>query len=422
MTPFATAAGTLIIGASQAGLQIATSLREFGDTEPIFLAGNEDVAPYQRPPLSKAYLAGKATVESLGFRSLDWYAEKQIELRLSTHIENVELDAPGSGSGVAITSTGEKLPFARLALTVGGTPRRLPIAGAELDGVCVLRDIAHADDLRTRLGTAQNVVVVGGGFIGLEAAAAATAAGKDVTVVDVADRLLGRAVAPEVSAFYLAAHQRRGTKVLLSTGIDAIEGNEQNTVTGVRLADGTVLPADIVLVGIGLVAHTDLAAKLGLEIDRGIVVDTLARTSNPNIVAAGDCATLPHPLTGEGRHRIESVQNAIAQAQIAATTLVGRPQGPAAVPWFWSDQSDLKLQIAGLSTGYGEVVVRGEPDTEQFSVLYYAAGRLIAIDSINAPRDYMAVRKLLGTGGTIPAEFAGDTKVSLKDLVAAPTV
>ncbi|BCW86246.1 ferredoxin [Paenarthrobacter ureafaciens] len=414
--------GTLIVGASQAGLQIASSLREFGDTDPIILVGNEDVAPYQRPPLSKAYLTGKATAESLSFRSPDWYAEKGIELRLSTHVQAIEFDGPSSGSGVALTGTGGKIPFRRLALAVGGSPRRLPIKGADLDGVCVLRDIAHAENLRLRLEAASNVVVIGGGFIGLEAAAAATAAGKDVTVVDVADRLLGRAVAPEVSAFYLAAHRRRGTKVLLSTGIEAIEGNEQNCVTGVRLGDGTVLPADVVLVGVGLVASTGLAAGLGLEVDRGIVVDALARTSNPNIVAAGDCTTLPHPLTGEGRYRIESVQNAIAQAQIAAATLMGRPQGPAAVPWFWSDQADLKLQIAGLSNGYDQVVVRGEPDQEQFSVLYYASGRLIAIDAINAPRDYMAVRKLLGTGGSIPAELAGDTTVPLKDLAAAVTV
>lgn len=414
--------GTLIVGASQAGLQIASSLREFGDTDPIVLVGNEDVAPYQRPPLSKAYLTGKATAESLSFRSPDWYAGKGIELRLSTHIQHLELDGPSSGSGAAITSTGEKIPFGRLALAVGGSPRRLAIPGADLDGVCVLRDMTQADDLRRRLDAAFNVVVIGGGFIGLEAAAAARAAGKDVTVVDVADRLLGRAVAPEVSAFYLAAHRRRGTQVLLSAAIEAIEGNDQNRVTGVRLGDGTVLPADVVLVGVGLVASTGLAAGLGLEVDRGIVVDALARTSNPNIVAAGDCTTLPHPLTGEGRYRIESVQNAIAQAQIAAATLMGRPQGPAAVPWFWSDQADLKLQIAGLSNGYDQVVVRGEPDQEQFSVLYYASGRLIAIDAINAPRDYMAVRKLLGTGGSIPAELAGDTNVPLKDLAAAVTV
>lgn len=414
--------GTLIVGASQAGLQIASSLREFGDTDPIVLVGNEDVAPYQRPPLSKAYLAGKATAESLSFRSPDWYAGKGIELRLSTHIQHIELDGPSAGSGVAVTGTGEKIPFRRLALAVGGSPRRLVIRGADLDGVCVLRDIAHAEDLRLRLEAASNVVVIGGGFIGLEAAAAATAAGKDVTVVDVADRLLGRAVAPEVSAFYLAAHRRRGTKVLLSTAIEAIEGNGENSVSGVRLGDGAVLPADVVLVGVGLVANTDLAASLGLEIDRGIVVDALARTSNPKIVAAGDCTTLPHPLTGEGRYRVESVQNAIAQAQIAAATLMGRPQESPAVPWFWSDQADLKLQIAGLSNGYDQVVVRGEPDEEQFSVLYYAAGRLIAVDSVNAPRDYMVVRKVLGAGGTIPPKLAGDANVPLKDLATAAAV
>ncbi|GAB2766186.1 NAD(P)/FAD-dependent oxidoreductase [Sinomonas soli] len=413
--------GTLIVGASQAGLQLATSLREYGDTEPITLAGAEATPPYQRPALSKAYLAGRVTADSLGFRSLEWYADKQIELRLSTRIERITLDTAGGGTGVATTQTGESIPFSRLALTVGGRPRRLPVPGSDRRGVCYLRDLNQANELRTRLEAAANVVVIGGGFIGLEAASAATAAGKNVTVVDVADRLLGRAVAPVVSEFYLRAHRRRGTKVLLQTGVDSFEGEddgEQGAVTGVRLAGGRVLPADVVLVGIGLEARTELAQQLGLETDRGIVVDTAARTSNPSIVAAGDCTTLPHPLTGRGRHRIESVQNAIAQAQIAAATLLGRPLGAAAVPWFWSDQGNLKLQIAGLSIGYDNVVVRGEPDTEQFSVLYYSEGRLIAIDAINATRDYMFVRKALTDGVSVPPELASDTSRPLKELAA----
>jgi 3-phenylpropionate/trans-cinnamate dioxygenase ferredoxin reductase subunit len=410
--------GTLIVGASQAGVQIATSLRDLGDEEPIVLIGSETQAPYQRPPLSKAYLAGKTTAESLEFRAPEWYADKRIDLRLGTKIEKLELDGPDAGSGVATTRSGERIGFARLALTVGGRARRLHLPGTDLDGVCYLRHLRNADDLRRRLETAQHVVVIGGGFIGLEAAAAATAAGKDVTVVDVADRLLGRAVAPVVSEFYLHAHERRGTHVLLRTGIEAIEG-DAGRATGVRLADGRVLPADLVLVGIGLEPRTELADQLGLEVDGGIVVDEFARTSNPGVVAAGDCTTLPHPLTGSGRIRIESVQNAIAQAQTAAASLLGLEQASRAVPWFWSDQADLKLQIAGLSHGYDQVVVRGEPDTEQFSVLYYAARRLIAVDAVNAPRDFMVVRKVLGDGGTIPAELAGDTSRQLKELISA---
>jgi 3-phenylpropionate/trans-cinnamate dioxygenase ferredoxin reductase subunit len=349
-----------------------------------------------------------------------WYTEKRVDLRLNAPIASITLDAPGGGAGEATTRDGEKLGFARLALTVGGRARRLRLPGADLDGVCYLRHLRNADELRERLAVATHVIVVGGGFIGLEAAAAATGAGKDVTVLDIADRLLGRAVAPVVSEFYSHAHQRRGTRVLLRTSIAAIEASDDGRrVAGVRLADGRLLPADLVLIGIGLEPRTELAEQLGLELDNGIVVDEYARTSNPAIVAAGDCTTLPHPLTGEGRMRIESVQNAIAQAQTAAASLLGHPSATRAVPWFWSDQADLKLQIAGLSHGYDQVVVRGAPPSERFSVLYYASDKLIAVDAINTPRDYMVARKVLGEGGTIPAGRAADASVPLKELVTA---
>ena len=414
--------GTLIVGASQAGVQLATSLRGLGDDEPILLAGSEPRPPYQRPPLSKAYLSGKATAESLELRSPEWYAEKRVDLRLSTPIASITLDAPGGGAGEATTRDGEKLGFARLALTVGGRARRLRLPGADLDGVCYLRHLRNAHELRERLALATRVIVLGGGFIGLEAAAAATGAGKDVTVIDIANRLLGRAVAPVVSEFYSDAHQRRGTRVLLRTSVAAIEASDDGRcVAGVRLSDGRLLPADLVLIGIGLEPRTELAEQLGLEVDNGIVVDAYARTSNPAVVAAGDCTTLPHPLTGEGLMRIESVQNAIAQAQTAAASLLGRPSAARAVPWFWSDQADLKLQIAGLSHGYDQVVVRGAPPSERFSVLYYASDKLIAVDAINTPRDYMVARKVLGEGGTIPAGRAADASVPLKELVTAAT-
>jgi 3-phenylpropionate/trans-cinnamate dioxygenase ferredoxin reductase subunit len=412
--------GTLIVGASQAGVQLAASLRELGDEEPILLAGSEPRPPYQRPPLSKGYLSGNATADSLLLRSPEWYAGKRVELRLNTPVASIGLDTPGGGSGVATTRYGEELGFARLALTVGGRARRLRVPGADLDGVCYLRHLRNADELRERLAAATHVVVVGGGFIGLEAAAAAAGAGKDVTVVDIADRLLGRAVAPVVSQFYSSAHQRRGTRVLLRAGVAAIEASAGGGRVGaVRLADGRLLAADLVLVGIGLEPRTELAEELGLEVDNGIVVDSFARTSNPAVVAAGDCTTLPHPLTGEGRLRIESVQNAVAQAQTAAASLLGRPAAARAVPWFWSDQADLKLQIAGLSHGYDQVVVRGEPLSERFSVIYYAAGQLIAVDAVNAPRDYLVVRKVLGEGGTLPADRVADASVPLKELVTA---
>jgi 3-phenylpropionate/trans-cinnamate dioxygenase ferredoxin reductase subunit len=317
-----------------------------------------------------------------------------------------------------VTGGGRRIPFSRLALTVGAAPRRLQVPGADLTGVCYLRDRDDAVDLKIRLAAAERVVVIGGGFIGLEAAAAARALGKTVTVVEAADRLIGRAVAPSVSEFYRGAHERRGTRVLLSAGVSAIEGRA-GRVQAVLLADGTRLPADLVMVGIGVVPRTELAEQLGIACDRGILVDEFARTSSPHVVAAGDCTVQPHPLTGEGLVRLESVQNAVAQATTAAATLLGRPPQAPAVPWFWSHQGDLKLQIAGLGAGYDGTVLRGDPATERFSVLYYRQGRLIAIDAVNSPADYMVVRKVLTQGTSIPPELVADPATPLKDLVAA---
>lgn len=411
--------GTLIVGASQAGLQLAASLRQLGDTEPITLVGEESHPPYQRPPLSKEFLAGKADLESLAFRAPSYYADAGIELVSGERVTDVALSPGGRpGAGIATTAGGRALAFDRLALTVGAGPRRLSVPGADLDGVCHLRDRDDALDLRVRLDAGSRVVVVGGGFIGLEAAAVARSLGKDVTVVEAAGRLLSRAVAPVVSEFYRQAHRRRGTTVLLSAGVTGFDGTD-GKVTAVRLADGRVLPADLVLVGVGVVPRTELAERLGLTCDGGIVVDAQARTSNPHIAAAGDCTVQPHPLTGVGRVRLESVQNAVAQAGAAAAALLGRPARAAAVPWFWSFQGDLKLQIAGLSTGYDEYVLRGEPDSERFSVLYYRQGRLLAVDAVNSPADYMAVRKALSDGATVPAGTAGDASVPLKSLLTA---
>lgn len=419
------AAGTLILGAGQAGLQTAVTLRQLGDTEPITLIGEEAHAPYQRPPLSKEFLTGGAGEDALALRTPAFYADADITLVRGARIDTLRLDtgacasvlAPGAPIGLATASTGRSFPFARLVLTPGAAPRRLQVPGSELTGVCYLRDRDDAVDLKIRLAAAQRVVVIGGGFIGLEAAAAARALGKHVTVVEAADRLIGRAVAPGVSEFYRRAHIRRGTPVVLNAAVTAIEGR-RGRVAAVRLADGTRLAADLVMVGIGVVPRTELAEQLGLACDRGILVDEYARTSMKNVVAAGDCTVQPHPRTGEGRVRIESVQNAVAQAAIAAATLLGRPPQAPPVPWFWSHQGDLKLQIAGLSTGYDTAVLRGDPDSERFSVLYYRADELLAIDAVNSPADYMLVRKLLTHGGTIPADLAA-TPTPLKLLATA---
>lgn len=408
---------TLIVGASQAGLQIATSLREMGDSGPITLVGDEPVAPYQRPPLSKDFLAGEAGAASVSFRTPEFYAETGITLVCGERVTSVSLGRDGvPGSGVAETAGGRRLEFDRLALAVGGRARRLEVAGNDLAGICYLRTIDDAVALRSQLRSAARVVVVGGGFIGLEVASVARKAGKQVTVVEAADRLLARAVAPAMSEFYRRAHLRRGTRVVLSRGVSAFEGT-QGRVTGVRLADGSLLEADVVVIGVGLVAHTELAEQMGLKCDGGIVVDALARTTEPAVVAAGDCTVLPHPLTGVGRVRLESVQNAVAQGRVAAATLMGKLEETRTVPWFWSDQNGLKLQIAGLNVGYDDYVVRGDPDSEQFSVLYYGQGRLLAVDAVNRPIEYMTVRKALTAGATIEQARAGDPGTPLKDLI-----
>jgi 3-phenylpropionate/trans-cinnamate dioxygenase ferredoxin reductase component len=416
---FPQTAGTLIVGASQAGLQLAVSLRELGDTAPIMLVGEEMHQPYQRPPLSKEFLAGDADVASLALRVPAFYAESGIELVCGEQVTGARLTQP-AGGGVATTASGRTLPFDRLALTVGAAPRRMDVPGSDLDGICYLRDTDDALDLRSRLETATNVVVVGGGFIGLEAAAAARAQGRSVTVVEAADRLLPRAVAPVVSDFYRRAHERRGVRVLLESQVAGFTGDRE-AVTAVQLADGRELPADLVLVGVGIVPRTELAGQLGLECDGGIVVDVHARTSEPSVVSAGDCTVQPHPMTGLDRVRLESVQNAVAQATVAAKTLMAQLETPRTVPWFWSYQGDLKLQIAGLSAGYDQHVVRGEPDTERFSVLYYRDGQLLAIDAVNNAIEYMVVRKALTQGANIPADAAGDASIPLKSSVVAAT-
>jgi 3-phenylpropionate/trans-cinnamate dioxygenase ferredoxin reductase subunit len=413
-------AGTLIVGASQAGLQLAVSLRDAGDTGPITLIGEEAHAPYQRPPLSKAYLQGSAELEQLWLRAPEVLAGADISLVTGERIETIELN-DGGPSGSARTRSGRLLTFDRLALTVGARPRRLEAPGADLDGVTYLRTADDASALRDLQSDAQSVVVIGGGFIGLEAAAVARAQGKSVTVVEAADRLIGRAVAPVVSEFYHAAHARRGVDIRLGTRVTALSGRD-NRVRAVDLSDGTCVPADLVIVGIGVLPRGQLARQLHLDFRGGIVVDRLARTSNPTVVAAGDCTVQPNPLTGEGQVRLESVQNAITQAKTAAATLMGRHEPNDAVPWFWSDQYDLKLQIAGLSTGHDQYVVRGDIDAESFSVLYYREGELLAVDAVNLPGDYMAVRKALTQGSTISAEAAADSAVALKQLIVAQPV
>ena len=384
-------AGTLIIGGGQAGAQIAASLREFGYDAPVTLVGAEAQPPYQRPPLSKAFLAGTADLGSLQLRSASFYAERAIDVLCSERIVRIRLDADGRGA--ALTDLDRTLEFDRLALAVGARPRHLAVPGGRLGGVCYLRDAIDAMRIRAQLAGARHLVVVGGGFIGLEIAAVARSVGKDVTVVEAADRLIARSVDPLISDFYLQAHRRRAVAVRLGESVTGFAGRRR--VRGVRLAGGDVLPADLVVVGVGVVPRTELAEQLGLRCAGGIVVDRYARTSNPAVVAAGDCTVAPNPLTGDGLVRLESMPNAVGQARVAAATLAGLERPYAEVPWFWSDQYDLKLQIAGVPNGYDRTELDGDPLTESFALRYYSGAGLVAVTAVNRPRDYLAVRKAL---------------------------
>lgn len=410
--------GILIVGASQAGVQLASSLRELGYAAPITIVGAERHAPYQRPPLSKGFLQGLVTAETLAYRTRDFYEKHNIGLVLSERI--VSIDKGPDGAGVATAASGRRFAFDRLALTTGARPRKLQIDGAELEGVLYLRDADDAEDLKTRLERARNVVVVGGGFVGLEAAASARKLGKTVSVLEAAPRLIGRAVGEATSVFFLGAHRARGIEVTLDARIARFTGDAQGRVAGVELEGGRTVPADVVLVGIGVIPRTELAESLGLACGNGIVVDEHSLASDGTTVVAGDCADLPNPLPREGapeRLRLESVNNAVEQARNAAATIMGTRVAYRMVPWFWSDQGDLKLQMAGLSAGHDQVVVRGTVSGEKFSVLYYRVGQVIAVDCINNPVDFMAVKTLLSKGLNVPAERAGDSGIPLKKLM-----
>ncbi|GGC78128.1 ferredoxin [Tersicoccus solisilvae] len=422
--------GMLIIGASQAGVQLAVSLRGVGFAEPITLLGEEDHRPYQRPALSKEWLQGKIENESLIFRSNDYWAEHDITLVKGERIDHVEREAGsgtgGDGAGVAVAASGARFPFRRVALTVGARARRLDLPGHDLSGVLYLRNADDALALKAAAGDARDVVVIGGGFIGLEAASSLQTMGKNVVVLEHGPRLVGRAVGEETAQYFLDAHRARGLDIRLNARITRFLPAEGGAVDdagapvgGVELEDGTVLPADIVLLGVGVVPNTELAERMGLAVDNGIVVDRFARASDGTTLAVGDCANLPNPVPGAepgSRIRLESVNNAIEHAKVAAYAVVGRREDYAGVPWFWSNQADLKLQIAGLSVGHDATVIRRDDDKGRFTVLYYRGEQIIAADCVNAPLDFMAVKNALGRGQNIPAGPAADPAVPLKTL------
>lgn len=393
----------IIIGAGQAGVQLADSLRREGFDGPVTLIGAESQPPYQRPPLSKTFLLDQIEEERLPLRPDTFYEQRNIIPRFG-----VEVTAINRADKNVTLDSGETLDYGKLALCVGTTVRVPPIPGVDLPHVHVLRTLDDSLQLKQAIQSAKSVAVIGGGFIGLEVAASSRKLGKAVTIVEAMDRVMKRAVSAPVSYFFEDLHRAKGADLRLETMTAEI------TSDALILHSGEHIPADLVLLGTGVSPCDDLAIQAGLKCDNGIIVDEYCRTSDPDIVAAGDCANHPNFLTGE-RLRLESVQNAIDEAKIAAKTLTGTLETYKAVPWFWSDQYDIKLQMAGLSTGTDQAITRGDPENRSFSIFYFANGKLMAADSINSPADHMAVRRILANEDrNLTSEQAADTGFDLK--------
>jgi 3-phenylpropionate/trans-cinnamate dioxygenase ferredoxin reductase subunit len=399
----------LVIGAGQAGAQAVDTLRREGFGGRLVLIGDEAELPYQRPPLSKKYLAGDMATERLLFRHRSFYDEHRIELKLGAPA--VRLDAASQQVELA---DGESLAYDRLLLCLGAGSRRLTCPGATLPGVHYLRALADVPPIQAAIKPQARIVIVGGGYIGLETAATCRAMGCRVTVLEMADRIMNRVVAPTVSQYFAEEHRARGVGVICDMRVVRIEGKER--VEKVVCADGSRHAADLVIVGVGAVATTELASAAGLACNGGIVVDEHCRTSDPRIYAAGDCTNHPSPRFGR-RVRLESVDNAFEQAKSAALNLLDRPSAHDRVPWFWSDQFDNKLLIVGLSQDYDTQVLRGDPASRSFSVCYLKGSELLAVEAVNHSKDYMAARKLIAERAHLNPEKLADPLVSLKDSI-----
>jgi 3-phenylpropionate/trans-cinnamate dioxygenase ferredoxin reductase component len=385
----------VIIGAGQAGLQTAESLRSEGYAGEVLMIGDEPRPPYQRPPLSKAYLLGEYSEAQLTIRAPEALARKNITLLSGVSVTAIDRDAKQ-----VRLSDGRAIDYAGLCLATGSRPRPLPVPGADLANVLPLRTLADTQAIAALLPQVQRVAVIGGGFIGLEFAAVAKKLGKEVVVLEGADRLMPRAVTPMMSEFFRQLHVDHGVHIELGAQVAEVLGI-QGRVASVRTADGREFPADLVLVGIGIIPNAELALEAGLECERGIVVDACSRTSDPAIVAAGDCTA--RRLPDGSLLRLESVQNAIEQGKSAAAALLGKERAFTAAPWFWSDQYDIKLQMVGLAAGHDRTELRGAPATRKFSAFHYRGDTLLAVDSINCPEDHMPARKLLDHGGIPPS-------------------
>ncbi len=399
--------GIVIIGGGQAGASLAEKLRAEGYEGRVAIIGAEPVPPYERPPLSKAYLKGEMAEERLYLRPRAIYEDRGIELRLGAPVDAID---PGART---VTVGGESIAYDQLALTVGSIPNRLPAAiGGELDGVFTVRNLADIDAIRPRFVKGARVLVIGGGYIGLEAAAVAATLGLKVTLVEMARRILGRVAARETADAIRAEHSAHGVDIREGTGLARLKG--EGAVTGAELSDGSELSIDFAIAGTGIRPDTKLAEAAGIVCENGIATDEFGQTSHPGIWAAGDCASFPY---GNGRLRLESVQNAIDQAETVARNMLGAGVPYRPTPWFWSDQYGLKLQIAGLNIGYDQVVTR--PGETGQSFWYFREGSFLAVDAINAPRDYMVGKRLLEMGKPIHPDQVADPATDLKALLRA---
>ena len=397
----------VVIGAGQAGSSLVAKLRALGHAGPITLIGDEPVPPYQRPPLSKKYLLGELAVERLYLRPESFYAENNVDLCIGQSVTAIDPAAR------TVTVGQDTIPYDKLALTTGSIPRRLPASiGGELDGVYEMRTLADADRLEQVFRPGKRLLIVGGGYIGLEAAAVAASRDLHVTLVEMAPRILNRVAAPETADFFRALHREQGVDLREGTGLDRLVGDTK--VEGAILSDGTKMPVDFVIAGIGIVPDTRLAESAGLSLDNGIAVDGQCRTSDPAVFSAGDCASFPWQ---DGRIRLESVQNAIDQAEHAAACMLGETAPYVPKPWFWSDQYDCKLQIAGLNTGYDRIVTRPGTRPGGLSIWYYRAEVLLAVDAMSDPKAYMQGKRWIEAAKSPDPDLLADPTADLRTLI-----
>jgi len=396
----------VIVGAGHAGGQLVASLRQEKYEGGITLIGDEPHVPYQRPPLSKQYLLGEHGLEKVYLRPEKFYADQHVDLHISTRVSAID---PGNRS--VSTESGEQFHYDRLIFATGSRPRILNIPGSELKGIHYLRTIMDVDAIAEHMKTAKKAVIIGGGYIGLEVASVAVTSGLEVHVLEMEDRILQRVTTPEMSQYYHELHTGRGVHIHTKTGANGFEGEE--SVNRVLCGDKS-FDADMVIVGIGILPNVELAQAAGLECDNGIVVDDHCQTSDPNIYAAGDCTNHPNPILGR-RLRLESVPNAMEQARTIAANIMGKDKVYAAVPWFWSDQYELKLQMVGFSTDGEEQIVRGDKAANQFSVFYLKDGKVVAVDAVNSPREFMVGKQLYGK--PVDAKKLADESVDMKTLM-----